>query len=83
MLLGTLMLKKQNRVPLSAAEHLREMEDFCSRWKGTVFAFCRVFLGDGDAAEGVTSEAFVSFVREGDLPTSEHGIPSRLLRLAL
>ena len=77
------MFKTQTRVSVSVSEHLRDMEGFCARWKGTVFAFCKMLLGDGGAAEAVTLETFLAYLREGELRKSEPGFPSRLFSLAL
>jgi DNA-directed RNA polymerase specialized sigma24 family protein len=77
------MFKTQTRVSVSVSEHLRDMEGFCARWKGTVFAFCKMLLGDEGAAEAVTLETFLSYLREGELRKSEPGFPSRLFTLAL
>jgi DNA-directed RNA polymerase specialized sigma24 family protein len=59
-----------------------EVEEFCSRWKKDVFAFCRMFLGDGAAAEDAASDAFTAFYRERELSMTQE-IPPRLLGLAL
>jgi len=66
-----------------SAENGHELEDFCNRWRKDVFAFCRVFLGHGAAAEEVTCEAFAAFYRERELRMSDPEIPPRLLALAL
>ena len=66
-----------------SAEYAHELEDFCNRWKKDVFAFCRMLLGDGAAAEEVTCAAFVAFYRESGLQMSDRKIPPRLLGLAL
>ena len=45
-------------------------EEFCNRWKKDVFAFCRMFLGDGAAAEERTCEALVACYHERGLRMS-------------
>jgi len=65
-----------------SAATAHEVEEFCARWKKDVFAFCRVFLGDGAAAEDAASDAFRAFYRERELAMTEK-IPPRLLGLAL
>jgi DNA-directed RNA polymerase specialized sigma24 family protein len=59
-----------------------EVEEFCTRWKKDVFAFCRMFLGDGAAAENAASDAFMAFYRERELLKTQE-IPPRLMGLAL
>jgi len=77
------MFKTQTRVSVSITERLRDMEDFCARWKGTVFAFCKMLLGDEGAAEAVTLETFLVYLREGEFRKNETGFPFRLFSLAL
>ena len=66
-----------------SAEYVHELEDVCNRWKKEVFAFCRMLLGDGAAAEEVTCATFIAFYREGGLRMNDREIPPRLLGLAL
>jgi len=74
--LGVLMSIAMN------AHELREAEAFYKRWWPDVFAFCRLFLGDEEQAEVVSSKAFLSFYRESTgLPVADE-IPSRLVGLA-
>ena len=66
------------------ADPAAEAEEFCNRWKKDVFAFCRMFLGDGAAAEKLTCEALVTFYQERGLrmsPPSE--VLPRLLNRAI
>jgi DNA-directed RNA polymerase specialized sigma24 family protein len=65
-----------------SADNPHELEEFCSRWKKDVFAFCRVLLGDGAAAEEAACDVFAAFYRERE-PRMSQEIPPRLLGLAL
>lgn len=59
-----------------------EVEEFCDRWKKDVFAFCRMFLGDGAAAEDAAATALAAFCRE-HRPALTQQMPPLLLGLAL
>jgi DNA-directed RNA polymerase specialized sigma24 family protein len=59
-------------------------EEFCNRWKKDVFAFCRMFLGDGAAAEELTCEALVMSYHERGLRMSRpREVLPRLLNRAM
>lgn len=74
-------------LPSARSSHVdpaAEAEEFCNRWKKDVFAFCRMLLGDGTAAEAVACEALVAFCHEGGLRMSPpHEVLPRLLKLAM
>jgi DNA-directed RNA polymerase specialized sigma24 family protein len=58
---------------------LHEAEAFYKRWGPDLFAFGRLFLGDEQQAEVVSSKAFVEFYRESsELPVAGE-VPSRLV----
>ena len=59
-----------------------DSEQFCSRWRKEVFAFCRMFLGDEGAAEAAACEALVRFCQKAHLSTRESSIPAGLLQAA-
>ncbi len=60
---------------------LHETKAFYKRWGPDVFVFCRLFLGDEQQAEAVSSKAFVEFYRESfELPITGE-VPSRLMGL--
>ena len=66
------------------ADPAAEAEEFCNRWKKDVFAFCRMLLGDGAAAEQVACEALVACYHEPALRTSPpREILPRLLNRAV
>ena len=61
-----------------------EAEEFCNRWKKDIFAFCRMFLGDGAAAETVTCEVLVRSCLERGLRMSPpREVLPRLLNRAM
>lgn len=66
-----------------SAENGTGFEDFCNLWKRDVFAFCRMFLGNGPAAEEAACQAFVEFRRAWDRSSYQDGIPFSLMRSAL
>lgn len=66
------------------ADPAAEAEEFCNRWKKDVFAFCRMLLGDGAAAEQVSCEALVACYHEPGLRTSPpREVLPRLLNRAM
>jgi DNA-directed RNA polymerase specialized sigma24 family protein len=68
----------------SQVDPAAEAEEFCNRWKRDVFTFCRMFLGDGAAAEAVTCDVLLAFYHERGLPMRPaHEILPRLLKLAM
>lgn len=74
-------------LPSARSSHVdpaADAEEFCNRWKKDVFAFCRMLLGDGTAAEAVACEALVAFCHERGLRRSPpHEVLPRLLKLAM
>jgi len=64
------------------AHDLREVEAFYKRWGPDVFVFCRLFLGDEQQAETVSSKTFLEFYRESTESPIMGEIPSRLVGFA-
>ncbi|HJT69343.1 MAG TPA: sigma factor-like helix-turn-helix DNA-binding protein [Terriglobales bacterium] len=64
-----------------SAEDGTKLEVF-SVWKQDVFAFCRMFLGNGPAAEEAACQAFVTFYRGRGTSPVDDGIRSSLIRSA-
>ncbi|MBI3476337.1 MAG: hypothetical protein HY010_11435 [Acidobacteria bacterium] len=60
---------------------LHEAEAFYKRWGPDVFVFCRLFLGDEQQAEAVSSKAFVEFYRHSGKLSVTGEVPSRLMAL--
>jgi DNA-directed RNA polymerase specialized sigma24 family protein len=58
------------------------VREFYSRWSTTVFTFCRLFLGEEEAAEEATQQAFMNSLTE-NMDLGSDKIPLRLLRNAL
>ena len=73
---------RRGRTP--RAEAAAEAEEFCNRWKKDVFTFCRMLLGDGVAAEAMSSETLAAYYwsrgRRIDQPSE--ALP-RMLNLAI
>ena len=66
------------------ADPAAEPEEFCNRWKKEIFAFCRMLLGDGAAAETVTCEVLVRSCLERGLRMSPpREVLPRLLNRAM
>ena len=66
------------------ADPAAEAEEFCNRWKKDVFTFCRMHLGDGVAAEMVTTETLAAFYRKREqrMDQPSEALP-RMLNLAI
>jgi DNA-directed RNA polymerase specialized sigma24 family protein len=60
---------------------LHETEAFYKRWGPDLFVFCRLFLGDEQPAEAVSSKAFVEFYRQSGKLSVAGEVPSRLIGL--
>lgn len=58
-------------------------EEFCTRWTQPVFAFCRMFLGDGAAAEELTCEVLLAFCRQRSSRLDDRELLPRTLGFAL
>src|SRR5581483_762243 len=61
---------------------LHEAEAFYKRWGPDVFVFCRLFLGDKQQAEALSSKTFLEFYRQSDKLSVTDEVPSRLIGLA-
>lgn len=59
-----------------------ELRRFYDRWAPTVATFCRLYLGDSEAADKVTARAFLDYFR-ADSPLHLDHIPATLLSMAL
>ncbi len=66
-----------------SVEDTRALEEFSSRWKEPVYRFCRLFVGNGQAAEAATSDAFAAFYRETRFRSPSPKVLPRLVALAL
>ena len=55
---------------------------FYELWKVSVFTFCRLFLGDEDAAGESASRAFLSYIRKGN-PLDSGELPPQLVGEAI
>lgn len=58
-------------------------EEFCTRWRKPVFAFCRMFLGDGAAAEELACEVLLAFCRQRSSRLDDRELLARTLGFAL
>jgi len=76
------MIEGGGRFSVSTKD-IHAQEDFCARWKKPVFAFCRMFLGDGAAAEELTCEVLLAFCRQRSLRLDDRDLLSRTLGFAL
>lgn len=59
-----------------------EAQGVYERWGPSILTYCRLFLGDQEAAEAATQGSFVAFLRTSPQPSGA-GIPLALLRAAL
>lgn len=58
-----------------------DLKAFYDRWKGRIFLFCRLCVGEGEVAEGALREIFLAHFRE-DGGLSLDRLPLDLLRRA-
>ena len=66
-----------------SATDAHALEEFCSRWSKPLFAFGRMFLGDGTAAEELTCDVLLAFYRQRGSRLSDRELLPRTLGLAL
>ncbi len=60
----------------------KDVRAFYDRWKGSVFRFCLLFLGNEERATDATAQAFAGYVRDqAELAIDK--LPPLLVRLAL
>jgi DNA-directed RNA polymerase specialized sigma24 family protein len=59
------------------------LEEFCSRWRKPVFAFGRMFLGDGAAAEELTCDVLLAVYQQRGSRLSDRELLPRTLGSAL
>jgi len=78
----TFMIEGGGRFSVSTTD-IQAQEEFCARWKNPVFAFCRMFLGDGTTAEELTCEVLLAFCRQRSWRLDDRELLPRALGFAL